>query len=114
MICHEIAHQWFGNLVTAASWPDLLVNEGLATLAEYGCMAAVLPSQVGLLGAAVLMRGMYGAPAGVSPGVHEGEPGRGGGEAVFRLRQPAKVLSSARLAPAGLSRLLPSCAAGSV
>jgi hypothetical protein len=72
VICHELAHQWFGNLVTAASWPDLLVNEGLATLAEYGCMAAVLPQQVGLLGAAVLMRGLAGGPAGVTPGVHEG------------------------------------------
>lgn len=73
VICHEMAHQWFGNLVTAASWPDLLVNEGLATLAEYGCMAAVLPTQIGLQGAAVLMRGMFGGPAGVIPGVHEGE-----------------------------------------
>ena len=23
MICHEVAHQWFGNLVTAADWADL-------------------------------------------------------------------------------------------
>jgi hypothetical protein len=73
VICHEVAHQWFGNLVTAASWPDLLVNEGLATLAEYGCMAAVLPTQVGPQGAAVLIRGMFGGPAGVNSGVHEGE-----------------------------------------
>lgn len=72
VICHELAHQWFGNLVTAATWSDLFVNEGLATLAEYGCMAAVLPQQVGLLGAAVLMRGLAGGPAGVTPGVHEG------------------------------------------
>lgn len=75
VICHELAHQWLGNLVTAATWPDLLVNEGLATLAEYGCVAAVLPQQVGLQGAAVLMRGMFGPPAGVVPGVHEGEKG---------------------------------------
>jgi aminopeptidase N len=63
--------------VTAASWPDLLVNEGLATLAEYGCLAAVLPRQVGRLGAAVLMRGMAGGPPGVNPGVHEGKGGGG-------------------------------------
>jgi hypothetical protein len=73
VICHEVAHQWYGNLVTADTWADLLVNEGLATLLEYGCMAAVLPQEVGPLGAAVLMRGMFGGPAGVNPGVHEGE-----------------------------------------
>jgi hypothetical protein len=49
------------------------VNEGLATLAEYGCMAAVLPAQIGPQGAAVLMRGMFGGPPGANPGVHEGE-----------------------------------------
>ena len=72
VICHELAHQWFGNLVTADSWMDLLVNEGLASLMEYGCMARVLPQQIGALGAAVLMQGMMGPPAGVVPGVHEG------------------------------------------
>lgn len=78
VICHELAHQWFGNLVTATTWPDLLVNEGLATLMEYGCMAAVLPQQVGPRGAAVLLRGMWGSPHAVTAGVHEGEGWREG------------------------------------
>ncbi len=29
---HELAHQWFGDLVTVASWDDLWIKEGMATL----------------------------------------------------------------------------------
>lgn len=34
-IAHEIAHHWFGNLVTAESWANLAVNEAFANYAEY-------------------------------------------------------------------------------
>jgi aminopeptidase N len=38
VVFHEIAHMWFGNLVTMRWWNDLWLNESFATYASYLCL----------------------------------------------------------------------------
>lgn len=38
-LAHELAHQWFGNLVSMGWWDDLWLSEGLATWMEHRAVA---------------------------------------------------------------------------
>jgi tricorn protease interacting factor F2/3 len=43
VVAHELAHQWFGNLVTMKWWNDLWLNESFATFMGYKVVDAIQP-----------------------------------------------------------------------
>lgn len=44
VIAHELAHQWFGDLVTMKWWDDLWLNESFANMMEYVCIDHLEPT----------------------------------------------------------------------
>ncbi|KAG4443325.1 hypothetical protein IFR05_001194 [Cadophora sp. M221] len=42
-LCHELAHQWFGNLVTMGWWDDLWLNEAFAEWAGFTVVDKMFP-----------------------------------------------------------------------
>nr|CCC94954.1 putative aminopeptidase [Trypanosoma congolense IL3000] len=43
VVAHELAHQWFGNLVTMQWWKELWLNESFATFMEYWAVDKIFP-----------------------------------------------------------------------
>ncbi len=46
IVSHELAHQWFGDMVTCGDWHDLWLNEGFATYCSGLCCEYLLPPPI--------------------------------------------------------------------
>ncbi|KAL1123098.1 hypothetical protein AAG570_002186 [Ranatra chinensis] len=42
-VAHELAHMWFGDIVTMSWWDDLWLNEGFATFLTVNCEKEIFP-----------------------------------------------------------------------
>ena len=98
VITHELAHQWFGNLVTMVWWDDLWLNEAFATWMAYKIVDDWRPVVAHLDG----LRGGQGRGAGA------GRAGVGAPDPRRRRTTPRRRAS--RSTPSPTRRAAPCCA----
>ena len=73
VVVHELSHQWWGDLVTCGSWPDIWLNESFATYSE-ALWRETLGGPVALRG---FMKGMLGFENGSWTGAVYNPEGQG-------------------------------------
>ena len=63
VFAHELAHQWYGDLLTCEDWRELWLNEGFATFMANDYMASRAGAEAGAAGVLGLMAASMDGPA---------------------------------------------------
>jgi aminopeptidase N len=64
LVAHELAHQWFGDLVTGKDWSHIWINEGFATFLPHFLVRELHGQEAFDIGRMNTLRGAFGAMKG--------------------------------------------------